>query len=654
MSPLGCLKLVVGGTSVLRGVEQYREKLIRCNETGLLDLSQDDASCSRDGCEESSDPLDRGSLKISNDGTTVTFRSNCLSFHLIGTKIVQLDDDAICAIYGSLHDDENLIKLRSETREDVATSLMGLRGAFTIVLASFKTNSIYILKDEIGIKSLLVSFRENEIVFSNIADDQDQQWYELPPFFITSIGHDIATIKRASLIAPQICQLQRLGYDAVTGEMVEATIDKVRTALSASIKDICSKRLVKECATILYSGGLDSALIASMVAEYVEDIQYIELVNVAFQPKRAPDRVTALCTYEDLLKLYPKVDFRLICVDVDTDEYKQMEPYLYGLIFPNTTHMDLNIAAAIHYAVTMKGYIFNPEVFKTEQWQKIRESTSIMKSVNLRVTIANTPDKQEGSNIDEGHDCTVLESIGKGKFARSSSDDDVDVLPRYWKDIQTTAMVPLVAPLGESYVSQSRDVIIGSGADELFGGYGRHAVERKKDASMAEHEINKDLIRLWKRNMGRDDRVVNQNGIAAMYPFLHDIVLETITELQVNPSTSINALVCPDWFKELGVHKSMNYQTLKNCEFLNGDSGKHISVYVNKWILREIALRIGLKHCVHFKKRAIQFGSRSAKTFNVLRGMSNRVASDKGSRVIGREDLRYHTDSFASVSHNEV
>lgn len=269
-------------------------------------------------------------------------------------------------------------------------------------------------------------------------------------------------------------------------------IMSIREALCEAVKDACSRRLVKECVTILFSGGIDSAILASMVAENVTDLQYVELVNVAFQPKRAPDRITAMCTYEDLLRLYPNVEFRLICVDVDTDEYKKMEPHLFELIFPNITHMDLNIAAALHYAAKRTGYISNPQVLKTPQWQKIRESVSIMKSVNLRVNIVKPPQSHLTSpeNI---HGCNInLESLVGDQISNSASDDEEKLLTRFWDELNAVYYVRATETHSNMpYISTSNVVIIGSGADEIFGGYGRHSVERKVDASISEHEINR-------------------------------------------------------------------------------------------------------------------------------------------------------------------
>jgi len=73
---------------------------------------------------------------------------------------------------------------------------------------------------------------------------------------------------------------------------------------------------------ILFSGGLDSAVLAALAAESLilgPDSQPIELINIAFE-STAPDRVTALLTYQDLVAAYGSHAFRLLCIDVSPDE----------------------------------------------------------------------------------------------------------------------------------------------------------------------------------------------------------------------------------------------------------------------------------------------------------------------------------------------
>ena len=58
--------------------------------------------------------------------------------------------------------------------------------------------------------------------------------------------------------------------------------------------------------------------------------------------------------------------------------------------------------------------------------------------------------------------------------------------------------------------SGARVLLLGTGADEQLGGYGRHqTVFRKEGWSALAAELRAERERLWLRNLGRDDRVIS-------------------------------------------------------------------------------------------------------------------------------------------------
>lgn len=87
------------------------------------------------------------------------------------------------------------------------------------------------------------------------------------------------------------------------------------------------------------------------------------------------------------------------------------------------------------------------------------------------------------------------------------------------------------------YVSRCKVLLVGIGADEQLGGYGRHrtafrrgggstsvadgtassidasASTRSEEMTPLELELNKDLERLWKRNLGRYVKVENMHTV---------------------------------------------------------------------------------------------------------------------------------------------
>ncbi|KAF7178157.1 hypothetical protein CNMCM7691_006822 [Aspergillus felis] len=141
------------------------------------------------------------------------------------------------------------------------------------------------------------------------------------------------------------------------------------------------------------------------------------------------------------------------------------------------------------------------------------------------------------------------------------------------------------------YTSPARVLLSGLGADELFAGYARHGVAFARSGFRGLiDEIHLDVSRLGKRNLGRDDRILSNWGREARYPFLDEDFVSYVLE-------------APVWEK---------------CGFGVPDPSETTSVDytgidAEKKALRLLALKLGMATVAREKKRAIQFGSRTAK-----------------------------------------
>ena len=136
------------------------------------------------------------------------------------------------------------------------------------------------------------------------------------------------------------------------------------------------------------------------------------------------------------------------------------------------------------------------------------------------------------------------------------------------------------------YTTPARVLISGLGADELFAGYTRHATAfaRNSYAGLLE-ELDLDFKRLGKRNLGRDDRVISHWGKEVRYPYLDEEVVKW-------------ALRAPVWEK---------------CGFGESISGDEEVLEPGKKVLRLVAWKLGMRGVAAERKRAIQFGARTAK-----------------------------------------
>ena len=153
----------------------------------------------------------------------------------------------------------------------------------------------------------------------------------------------------------------------------------------------------------------------------------------------------------------------------------------------------------------------------------------------------------------------------------------------------------------EKYTSPAKVLLNGLGPDELLGGYGRYktvfsqhggwsrVVEEvvfsfpfaeDRDLMFVRFlQLQTDLNRIPVRNLGRDDRVISSHGKEVRHPFLSLPFVKFVAELPVHHKL--------DPRLDLGI----------------GD----------KMLLRLAAKQLGLVEASARKKRAMQFGSHSAR-----------------------------------------
>lgn len=130
------------------------------------------------------------------------------------------------------------------------------------------------------------------------------------------------------------------------------------------------------------------------------------------------------------------------------------------------------------------------------------------------------------------------------------------------------------------YTTQARVLLSGLGADELFGGYTRHATAfNRKGYSGLLDELKLDVDRLGKRNLGRDDRVISNWGREARFPYLDEALVKW-------------AVQCPIWEK---------------CGFQLGERQERQvpDIEPGKKVLRLLAYQLGMHLVAMEKKRAV-------------------------------------------------
>ncbi|CAH8871395.1 unnamed protein product [Trichobilharzia szidati] len=231
---------------------------------------------------------------------------------------------------------------------------------------------------------------------------------------------------------------------------------------------------------LLFSGGLDSSVIAALVDRCVPTNHSIDLINVAFQrvcpsqstnestncqdgnnlvsAEEAPDRQTALGSYDELCKLSPQRKWNLIKVNVDVSEIQEARvKHVWPLLLPgHTTVLDDSLGLALWFAARGQGVLHNP------------------------------------NGVEEK--CT----------------------------------------------SSAKFLFLGSGIDEQLAGYARHLTTYKKFGREALlKELSKELLCISNRNLGRDDRLISAHGRMARLPYLDERIVGFLAkiplEFKINP-----------------------------------------------------------------------------------------------------------------------
>ncbi|KEG04827.1 conserved Plasmodium protein, unknown function [Plasmodium vinckei vinckei] len=154
--------------------------------------------------------------------------------------------------------------------------------------------------------------------------------------------------------------------------------------------------------SILFSGSVDSMLLSIITIHNFFSIYkngYIELINVCFD-ENAIDRYTCLISYEQINKMFPTLDIRLLLIDVQPNDLIKYEKVIYYIMSPNHSIMDYNISSALFFSSIKNGYILSPNFFNTPDWESIKKKVLPFLNISTeKDNIQNVKTQKENSDI---------------------------------------------------------------------------------------------------------------------------------------------------------------------------------------------------------------------------------------------------------------
>lgn len=147
------------------------------------------------------------------------------------------------------------------------------------------------------------------------------------------------------------------------------------------------------------------------------------------------------------------------------------------------------------------------------------------------------------------------------------------------------------------YTSTARVLLSGLGADEIFAGYSRHAAAFTRGGfGDLIDELELDFNRIGSRNLGRDDRMMSHWGKEVRYPYLDEDFVRFALDLPVWEKAGFRP----------GKRIPKQDEALKIIK-------QSDDLEPAKMLLRLVMWDLGMKHAASERKRAIQFGAKTAK-----------------------------------------
>lgn len=193
-----------------------------------------------------------------------------------------------------------------------------------------------------------------------------------------NVNSQLFCLNRASTTIPDFHQsdngdiLQSLSMPY--GQVVETFLFNLRAAVKRRIVGTLPSAC-KNCTVgttcdhiklaVLFSGGVDSAILAALAHEFVPIKEPIDLLNVSFFNSKSleknpvtPDRLTGLTALAELRANFPQRLWNFVEINVPMEEVKEIRDQIISdLVYPAATVLDDSIGCCMWFAARGTGVL---------------------------------------------------------------------------------------------------------------------------------------------------------------------------------------------------------------------------------------------------------------------------------------------------------
>lgn len=504
----------------------------------------------------------------------ILFHGTVLSHHRGDTSTEQpvVSDDLVLLFNGDLYmdcmEDENasdtkfLFELISNAKneDELLEAFRSVKGPFSVIC--YFQSKLYFARDSLGRNSLIIGRQHDGIFISSVIDTAGEHFdavEELPPFGVCCIELNSLETRLFpyELNHPNMSQLQTLK------EILQINICKEFRPewrdQPCHVEDFCFKDLCRNLKTPdVFDELLKLPIIESTCETFIRLLSNSVSERIAQTPKRCKNCISSssLCCHSHIGILFSGgVDCSMLArlADKFIDSHKPID--LMNVAFEKVNYSN--------------------QKSETIDWNVPDRLTGIETLEELRRLCPGRAWNFVEINITRRELDEHMEKLSSLVFPMTSVIDESLGAALYFASRGIGAINEV------NYSSPCRVILMGSGADELFGGYTRHRNAFRRSTAERDlllEELNLDWARLPSRNLARDDRVIADNGITVRCPFVEENFVNFVQQLK----------------------------PLQRCyPALPEGVG-------DKLLLRLSAFKLGLQNCSTFKKRALQFGSRVA------------------------------------------